>query len=205
MGGVHIRSVRAVGVDLTPTGRIDGGAGAVGVKALRVWQAVNSHTVGSDTDLVREQTVLRTAVTPDVDVIRGGRSQVVQRDGTDGSLHNGTCRAAGREAGGAILNFPGSGTANFGPRKANTGGRHGCRREVPRFRTARNLLHHDVVEIALVVAGGRSRSHQTDVAAATHVFVECEFIMLISNGTHIDGVDGHKRALVRRIGEHTHH
>ena len=113
LGGAHIRSVDGVGVDLTPAGRISGGAGAVGVEAFHVWQAVNGHTVRGDGDLVRIHTVLRTAVAPDIDVIRGGRGQVVQSVRIGIGLDNSACRAARSESGGAVLDLPSSGRANL--------------------------------------------------------------------------------------------
>ena len=57
----------------------------------------------------------------------------------------------------------------------------------------------------MVVARGRSRGHQGDVAASTRVFVENKLIVLVCGGIHIESVDSHKSALVRRVAEHTHH
>ena len=174
------------------------------VQIVRERQGGDRGALGAGGIDIREVTDVTTAaVRADVEIIERGTLQTVDGIGVRrGRLHGAgalgeTCRT--------VFNVPVCSAAHFHPREIDAARRGVGGGNVLRLGTSGDEVHHDIVDIAGVVAGSRPRGHDGDKAFRTRILAEGELIVGVSVGSGHDGVNRHERGLVRRVGDDTHH
>ena len=160
-----------------------GGGAAVGIEILHERQSGDQVALGGRSINVGHAAEFAAAtVGLDIEVIAHGGTQtghgvriVVNRlcHGDGGS---------GSEAGRTVGDHPGSGGTHFGPAQCDAVGRGRRGDHVGGFRTSRDGLHADVIDITVVVAGGRHAGSQSDVFARSGILVERNLVIGIRSG-----------------------
>ena len=204
--GVDVRSVSRIGVDLTPAERISGITRTVGVEALRVGQLGDGVALGGSGKLRGVVAVVAaTTVGLDVEVIRGGGGQSADSVRVGAGVLNGAGTAAGRKAGGTVLNHPGGGGTVLRPTQLDGAGGSTHHMHLSRLRTCRNQVNDQVVHVS-VCGSGRVGILERNVLTSALVLVEDHLALHPSGvaGGGTNRVNRHEGAGIGRIGHHTH-
>ena len=104
-----------------------------------------------------------------------------------------------------VLNLPDSCIAPLCPGKVNAGQGDVGGIHILRSGAGWDEVKHKVVDKAGIVAVGRLRRQNGDIAFQPVVWAEGNLVVGVGVGSDHDGVDRHEGALVRRIGNDTHH
>ena len=151
-------------------GHRSGRGAGVGVEVLHERQGGDHVTFGGNRmDIGHIAETAAPTVGLDIEVVAHGGTQTADCVRIGVSRFRDGGRGSGREAGGTVGDHPFGGGSDLRPGQRDAVGRDGSGGHIGGLRTFGYGLHTNVIDIAVVVAGGRLRGSQGDVLARSRV------------------------------------